>query len=314
MTRLSESITGVLLIGSLLALTACSSGGDGDGNGGDPGSPGDGGQALATLNSDNTEVISRSATDVLPSAIGNETEVLLPSVDLSQLITGIAASAANTQQANNLPAGIIFTSDQINTELNSNDLCGGSVEVPDDAAVTNGIVETTVTFNDLCFNDTITPQTITMNGDLQVTISSVNVTLVFLDFTVITSSDGRTHTITDTTVACNLESGSCTAEYNGNDGNNYDVADLEVSGDNNEGYFVSATFTHPDIGAVEMMTEEPLFFTCIAQRHPSDGRIAFTGGDNTGGSIEFLDCSSFSYCYDDNVTDTTEAMCQTGSW
>jgi hypothetical protein len=311
MKRFLKPVFGLTLPACVLALAACSGGSDGN----DTGSSGNGNQTLATLDSQNVQAIGTSAAGILPSAIGsNEANTLIPPAELSKMITQIAANAANTQQANNLPAGVLLTSDQMNAALNGNYLCGGSVSVPDNANFVNGVLETTVTFNELCFNDTATPQTITMNGDVQVTITSATVTLLFVDFTVTTSSDSQTHAIKDTTVTCDIDSVSCTADAGGADGNNYDVADLDVSGNASDGYFVSATFTHPNYGAVEMVTDEPLFFDCPAQSQPSDGKISFTGENNSQGSIEFLDCASYSYCYDEDTTDATEPVCNTAMW
>lgn len=307
MKRILQPIFGLSLSACVFVLAACSGGSDSNDTGGN--------QNLAKVDSQNVQAIGTSAAGILPGAVGsNEANTLIPPAELSKMITQIAANAANTQQANNLPAGVVLTSDQINTALNGDYLCGGSVSVPDNAGFVNGVLETTVTFTDLCFNDTATPQTITMNGDVQVTITSTTATVVFVDFTVTTSSDGQTQAIKDTTVTCDINSISCTAEAGGADGNNYDVADLDVSGNASDGYFVSATFTHPDYGAVEMVTDEPLFFDCPVQSQPSGGKISFMGENNSKGSIEFLDCASYSYCYDEDITDATEPVCSTAIW
>ena len=325
MTRLFQNVTGLLLVGPLLALSACS--GNGDSDNGITGPSYNGTETPATLNSESSQAIGISATDAVSQVVNTDTALnasplsmasepasTIPTADLAQLVTEITEKAVSQLPSGNLPTGIMITSDQLNQQTNSNDFCGGSISAPGNPDLTSETVDITATLNNLCFNDTTTPQTITLNGNVRLIRNPDSTSVIFSNFTLTTSIDGKTYTINNVTVNCDRNLNSCTADYEGMDGKTYRVANLAVNGNFTSGYLVNATFFHPDYGSVEVATESALFFGCVGQRQPSAGKLAFTSADNSAGSIEFLDCSNYYYCYDEDTTDTIESVCENAMW
>ena len=312
-------------ISLVLLLTACGGGGGGGSNA-VTGPSYNGAVTPAAISASNSEPIGTSGTDAAsqtvnadsalgstPFAISGQGGGTIPTAELTQLVRDISQKAVDQNQTGNLPAGITYTADQLNQQSGTSDFCGGSISIPDNTNFNSTTLDVTMTFNNLCYNDSVNMQTITMNGKLRLIDSSTSFTMIYSNFTMTASGDGKTHTI-NASITCDSTGTSCSSDYVGSDGVTYRVADLSVINNGGGAYNISATFYHPDYGSVNMTTASDLYFACgTGQRQPTAGKLVFTGSNNTAGSIEFLDCSSYQYCYDEDTTVVGES-CFPGTW
>ncbi len=148
------------------------------------------------------------------------------------------------------------------------------------------------------------------DGDIVTTVAfgddSYTATVAYDDFcvTVIPLDAQRCFDGWATTVSCrnlsNPEAIVCTESnsFSGLDGRSYDIEDANVTGDDANGYSVSAKVTDPAHGQISIETTEPVVFDCV-NGAPSQGFIQLVGGDATFASVEFLDCDTFEVCIGD---------------
>ena len=257
------AITSVLL--SLLAIFGCSS----SGGGGDTGTTlpiYSGSTTPAAITSTNAEEMSRRSTegvnelvDITTTGEGIPLAVNISSNNNAALVLkveDIAREILNGLSTLNLPAGLVITWEELNAESGTNEFCGGSVTVPDDFDP-DGLLNLTMTFNNLCFDDGITA--LVMNGTITFTETASTITVSFTNFSV--NIDGTTETIT-ATITCDISGLTCTisTDFIGSDGNVYRITNATVTGDAFSGYDVNATFYHYELGVVTITTTVPITY------------------------------------------------------
>lgn len=309
-----------------LGLTAC--GGGGGGGGGSVSGPTyTGNTDPVALDSTNAEPIGKSAADAAGKAVGaepatgssifaieTESGVSVPTEETTNLTLLIARKAleeieaAGSGQSSNSVVGATITADQLNQDMQTNEFCGGSITVPDNTNVQGETLDITMTFNNLCYDDGVNPQ-VTMNGTIRLIDNGTSSTVIFSNLTM-TVEGGESYTLNASSTCDSM--GECEVDFEGSDGTTYRMGNMSVSGDDSSGYLVSGTFYHPDYGSVEMSTDvsNRLYFNCPSAPQPSSGILNFVGDGGTQGSIEFVDCNSYNYCYDSGLG----PVCNGGTW
>jgi hypothetical protein len=317
---MSNSVSRVATLFSLIALvTACGGGGGGNGLTGPTYS---GNESSTAVTSTNSQSIGTAVTDSASQTVGTSNSMTafgvvvngggsIPTDELNQLVVDITKNSADGVQSSSSPAGAVITSDQLTATTGS--FCGGSITVPDNFDPNSPTMDITVTFTNLCYNDTT--QQMYFNGSVRLIQTETSFSMVYANFSV-TINSVEVLAI-NASVNCDVNGNACSVDYVGLDGATYRMASLSLTGDNSSGYFVSATFFHPDFGSVDVTTANQLLFNCGDQPQPSSGKLVFVGSSNTAGSIEFQGCSSYQYCYDDDTTDgilTTATCSNTVNW
>ena len=136
------------------------------------------------------------------------------------------------------------------------------------------------------------------------TSTTIRTVINYNDFTVTYS--GGTEVVdfsSDCTTVKSTGDTSCTfsSQALGIDERTYSISNASVSGDDINGYTISATITDPDHGTITITTTSPILFNCSDDR-PSSGTIVFTDSDGTVVTVTFNDCTSFTISYDGNST------------
>lgn len=314
------------LLSAVLILSAC--GGGGGGGGGYSGLTYSGNTSPAAINATNAEQIGTTASEAVSQSVDSDS--------LNEVPFGVAVSAQAPltvrQQVNDiikriindlpvstdLPIGVTYTSNDLNN-LISDQLgktvtwfCGGSMSGPSLTSTSNS---GTFTFYNLCFdingdgtyvavmNGTMSFQE-TTNGNLETTTTS------YSDFSV--TLNGETYTFSGTQ-SCTFNTDTweetCADIYTGADGEVYQIADATVTGDSTNGYYVNATFYHPEFGSIEITTTNPVTICTIG--HPGSGTISFTGSGGSSGSVTFTDCDNYTVAYDDGAGNASSFS---GTW
>lgn len=307
-----------------LGLTACGGGGGGGSNG-VTGPSYSGNTDPVAIDSSNAEPIGKSAADAASQAVGAEPATAsglfavelegttLPTNETTNLTIMIARKAvqeiqsSDSQQSSSSVVGATITAAQLNQEMQTSEFCGGSITVPDNVDTSGSTLDITMTFNNLCYDDGVNPQ-VTMNGTIRLIDSQTSSTVIFSNLTM-SIAGGESITLNASSTCDSM--GACSVDFEGSDGTTYRVANMNVSGDSVSGYLVDGTFYHPDFGSVEISTDlsNRLFFNCTGPQ-PSQGIIDFMGTGGTMGTIQFLDCDTYNYCYDTG----SGPVCADGTW
>lgn len=286
----------VTILFSSLTISGCSSGG------GDAGvaAPLYSGNTLpAAITSAAAEDMARKSAEGVNEAVTLTTtgegipflpvavEVSSGSDALAQKITDIALQVLDGAAILNLPAAIVYTSDDLNAGSGSL-FCGGSVTVPDnfDPNVSRNF---SMTFNSLCFNDGTT--SLVMNGSLVFTETATSMSITFTNFSV--NVDGTAETFSGV-FSCDTTLSNCTisTDYAGSDGNVYRLANVDISGNAFTGYSVDATFYHHTLGQVQISTTFSLRYSGACGAHPDGGEIMISGAGGSFVSATFNpDCT-----------------------
>lgn len=190
----------------------------------------------------------------------------------------------------------------------SNEMCpdGGSASY----SANGDYTDFTFTFSNCKDNDydTIFNGRVSMSGDI---ISGGATTITYNNFEV--TSGGTTQTINGT-ITCTNGGMSCdydnltvgganlsNADFSGDDGRQYSFeGDVNVGGDNTNGWSVNATVVDPDHGAITINAQNIIFGSCT-NGVPIDGTITVTANNQTV-TVEFIGCNSFSVTYDGSTT------------
>jgi len=220
---------------------------------------------------------------------------------LSKKIVGIV-NEINNQLPNNLISGITITSAEL-----MGPFCGGSISAPDNFSA-GGTLNGSITFNNLCYDDGLSGQII-MNGTITFTQTATEISMALVNFSV--TFDGGTSESLNATITCDTSFISCSfsSVYTGIDGKTYKISDYTVAGSPAAGFTVNGIFFHPDHGSVTFTTTQNIFLNCTGPQ-PSAGAISFTGGSGTSGSITFVSCAEYTYCYNLGGGPT----CASGIW
>ena len=279
-----------------LALFGCSSGG-GDSSAAIPTYSGS--TSLAAITTTNAEDVGRDATEAVNEAVNlmstGEGITSVPftldtrsnTANTAQKLKQIATEVLQASEPLDLPVGAEFTADQMNAQPGSGQFCGGSVTVPDnfDQSATMNF---TMTFNNLCYDDGITPMT--MNGILTFTQTENAFSIGFTNFSVI--MDDKQESFTGT-FSCDVSPFTCTisTDYAGSDGKIYRLDNVDINGDEFVGYTVSADFYHHDFGMVSVSTDIAVSYGSCGI-YPHAGAITMVGANNSSMSLTFnSDCT-----------------------
>jgi hypothetical protein len=309
-------LTWPALLGGLLVLTGCGGGGGGGGGGGVTYS---GSTSPATVTATNAEEIGTTATEAATNTIaaGNTPFGVAISDNSSNSVRQQAKDIvkrfqAELQQADNLPVGVTYTSDDLNAEFGENLFCGGTVDGP--ANIVNAD-SGTVTFHDMCFDLGYGGHTATLDGTVTFSYTesgdTYTDTTTYKNLTV--TFNGETYTLNGTEKCTGnyaTSEYSCSDLYNGADGKTYQVSNSDYYGDSVNGYYITATFYHPTYGYVNITTSSPILFNCT-NGYPSAGTVNFSGAGGSSGTITFhSDCSG----YDGTYNTGTETGTFSGNW
>jgi hypothetical protein len=213
-------------------------------------------------------------------SIGSTTDALAQKV--GEVVFRVLDGAAPL----NLPAAAVLTSDDLNNG-SSGPFCGGSFIYPDNIDRNAATLDFTISFNQLCFNDGVT--SLTMNGSLRFQKTQTSVSISFTNFSV--SIDGTQESVSGV-FSCDGNMSNCTisTDYAGTDGNVYRLANVDISGDDQFGYTVNATFYHHELGRVTIATMTPVTYGGCGV-YPSDGIITVSSSDGSNITVTFSGCS-----------------------
>lgn len=264
-----------ILFASLLSsLAACSSDDSGGGSAGN-----------ATITADNQEQLATAGTEGVKQGRNNsELNVLAARTPGGDPVRKLSATISSRgPMAEEIP-GICVD--------------GGSVDAT--GTETNAVI----TFSNCNIGgglvmDGVVTTTSSASGSVTTT------TLTYTNFTV--SFQGETETInltatctTDTSGASVTSSCSYDSTGTGVDGRTYTVTNVTVSGDDFNGWSVSATITDPDNGQITITTNTPVTFNCT-NGQPDSGSITVSDGSSTM-TVTYNDCDSFTVDFDGSTT------------
>lgn len=251
-------------------------------------------QGLSTKSTDATEeaITQQTASDTNPFGIS----INAANTDINPLITRITREVVNHSQTNlNIPAGATITAAQLGAPF-----CGGSISYPD-SMDPNDMLNGTVTYNNLCFDDGGLYGQIIINGTVTFTQTNTSITIRYINFRMTGTDLNETINMT---VSCDTSFFSCSisADFTGSDGKVYRIADMSVSGFGTGpySYSIEATFYHPDHGSVTL-AGSGLTYNC-SNGYPSAGTINITGSGGSSASITFTSCDGYTGTWDDGVS------------
>ena len=254
----------------------------------------------AALTTTSAETMGRAATEGVNEAVNlMATGGSIPFFGPVAVVTDNGNSSAFAQKVNEiatkvldssvteLPAGAVLSFDQLNAQTGSNEFCGGSVVVPDNIDP-NATLNFTMTFNNLCYDDGITP--LIMNGVLTFTQTETAFTIGFTNFSA--TIDGKTESFTGT-FTCDATLGNCAiaTDFAGADGNIFRLENVDIDGDEFSGYTISADFYHYELGMVSITTDFAVTYGACGA-YPDGGVIALAGTGGSSMSVSFNpDCT-----------------------
>lgn len=301
-------------------LAACGGGGGG-GSTSVTGPSYSGSTTPATVGDSNAEPIGKAAADAASQTVNSEaatgsslfafvvdTDNNIPTADTTRLTVEIARKALAEIQTSvpNSVAGMVITSDQLNSEMMTSEFCGGSITVPDNTNFSGNTLDMTMTFNNLCYDDGVNPSVV-MNGTVRLIETDTSVTVIFSNLS-LSVGGGPAYTI-NASSTCDFGGFNCTVDFEGSDGTTYRMGDLSVN-ETMSGFDVSGTFYHPDYGSVTLSTTTSMTFNCDPSPQPDTGVLAFIGDGGTSGRIIFQGCADYTYCY----TAGGPEVCSAGTW
>lgn len=283
-------------------MTGC-----GGGGGGSTGPTYSGLTTPAAITSTNANELSTKATSATEDAIAQNAAndanpfaiaITPANSEFNPFIIDLTRDIATHLPPNlNLPAGATISYIDLNNYLGQTLFCGGSVSAPDNFG-SNGTLNGTITFSNLCVYDDYFGQ-ITINGRVIFTETATEISIRYSNFSI---NDGVDSATINMTVTCDLNMFSCsiTADFVGNDGKTYRIANLTIVGSNTGPYTISATFYHPDHGSV-LMSGTGIYYNC-SNGYPSAGTINITGANGSSATITFDTCSSYSGSWNDGIS------------
>jgi len=264
----------------------------------------------ATVDASNAESIAVAATSGAKQAIKNEkrgnspfgfsyTEQSTASAEVVEQLNHIINISGTNNSA---PVGATYTTQQVidADPYDDSTSCGGSVSAPDNFDIEaeypfedfNG----NITFNDVCIIEE--GIRFTIDGTIKVlSDSSGGYVMTFIDLTY--TEDGQVYTLNET-LTCDIydycETTDTTEDFVSNDGSVDRVADISVSGDENNGYTVQTTFSDDRFGSLSISSLQPIKFDC-PNGNPSTGKLKATDSSDSSVTIEYLSCSSYEGSY-----------------
>lgn len=174
--------------------------------------------------------------------------------------------------------------------------CGGSANI-----TSNGSNHVTIVYNDYCLS--IDGFDYVLNGtyDITYTLSGETITSFSADYDVTATYRGETYSSSGS-ISCQGESlTDCTvvSDFNGTNGRSYRITNLTVSGDEVNGYNVSARVYDGDVGYVDFQATG--LVPCDGGGF-SSGTIEFS--DSNGGTVTvvFSGCGAYTVTYDGVAT------------
>jgi hypothetical protein len=282
---------------SMLLLQACGGGGGGDGTGSSY-TTYSGLTTEAKVETTNSEDLSTAAAsgalqavaaDSASGALGRPT----PSLENKLLEVSPKISKWIVQSG--------FRYAAKTTDISS-EVCdaGGTAIADTNDAETVG----TITFSSCGMSDG-SGGTLVLNGtvDYTYTVSSDSIVMTY-HVTVTYAGETSDMNMTLSCVDFTSASPTCSAsvDYVGLDSRVYRVKDIDVSGSEASGFYVSATVYDPDHGYVEMTTNTPITFECD-NGVPGTGAVTLAGSDSTSATITFVSCSEYNVTID-GLTET----------
>lgn len=287
------SIASILV--SSLSVFGCSSGG---GDAGVAAPLYSGATTPAAITQANADEIARKSTEGVNeatnlTAAGDAFSFLPIAVEtgstsdaLAQKIGEVVFNVLDGATPLNLPAAAVLTSDDLNGG-SSGPFCSGSVIYPDNIDRNATTLDFTISFNQLCFTNSVT--SLTLNGSLRFQKTQTSVSISFTNFSV--SIDGTQESISGV-LSCNSTMSNCTiaTDYAGSDGVVYRLVNVDISGDDQLGYSGSAAFYHHELGRVTIATTTPVTYGGCGI-YPSDGIITVSSSDGSNITVTFSGCS-----------------------
>ena len=275
-----------------------------------------GSQVQASLSTDNSEALSRGATEGAINATSGSGLSSMPGgfsssssyeyagtivkellVDALADITGSSAVSAYQEEQPCIVSGsiLIAADDSLANETNE--------DFPESGSMT------------MDFRDCKQDDTTTVNGIATTTFTGGgSFTTVYQDFTIAYAGLGGeqvVETIENLAITCTEVTGtfdcSVQADFVGVNGLTYRISDVSASGSDSFGWSVSANVYHPDYGYVEIDTTTALVLDCPT-RVPSSGALTISGTNGDSASITYLDCSTFQVCL------LGGSVCNTYNW
>jgi len=292
-----------------LSITGCGGGGDSAGTGVTSYS---GSQEQATITTDNSEQLARSATEGATEATAGD--------DLSSFPTAIQATTSYELAENiivgSLPQALEYLANSISPSAYQEEMpcsISGSILVTADDSLANNTSQSfpesgamTMDFRD-CRDD----ETSTVNGTATTTFTGGGgFTTVYQNFTVAytdpVTGEQVVETIENLSMACDSNfSCSIQSDFVGGDGRTYRISDMTVSGSDTSGWNVSATVYDPDLGSIAIDTTTSLMLDCPTGV-PSSGALSITGANSAEVTVDYLSCTEFQICF--------EGICNTVTW
>jgi hypothetical protein len=272
---------------------------DDDGNGGDGSFSGN--TDPAAIDDTNAEAIGTTSGEAAVNAIETTQansanpfgiKMIMDADSLPDIVVLAARSAVASIESNNLPAGVVIDSSQLGP-----DFCGGSVNAPDSFGQ-NETLNGTLTFNDLCYNDTSSGQTITMSGQVIFVQNANEFSITYDDFTV--TSNLGTSTL-NAIMVCDADFLNCewTSDFVGADGNIHQVSGA-IAFDTGDGWQVNATLFHSEYGEIVISTTVPITFGQCGP-FPDGGTIAYESENGSFGTVQFNGDCTYSGSWDDGA-------------
>ncbi len=287
MLQKAQWLSIVLGLSLVFTLSSCSSSG-GDDDGGNNNNQGN--TSEATVSDNNKKDVSTASAEgakqavtgsTLPTGISAESE-------LNEALKDLAINVLEqVESLSNLPTGYSGT-------LTGD--CGGNANYN---AVINGqqVNRIEYDFNQYCSSS------YTLDGNMTIyyTYSGNDISSYRIVYDNLTYSGPSYNETINMTITCNA-SYSCTysSTTTGSDGRTYTVSDSSVTGNNSSGYNVSATVTDPDHGTITITATN---ITICDNGNIGSGEIEVT--DSTGAvvlSITFPNCSEMVVTYDGVAT------------
>jgi len=284
MNNLLGKLSLALLCSAIVLTTACSSGGSST-----PAGP-----SNATISADNAQALATAGTEAVKQAAANSNASLFAkTVNPSPIQKTTVLLAQTASQDPALASDVSSISPSICT-------AGGNITGFDTIGTSGG----TVNFNacDTGFGVIDGTMTITSStsGSITTYTISANVTVSYMgDVETIKYSSTCTFNQSTGTQSCTYDSSGT-----GIDGRTYDVSDIEVSGDETNGYTVSATVTDPDNGVITITTTKAVKFGGCTNGQPISGAIKVSDGSNTM-TVTFIDCNNYSINFNGSTTTHT---------
>ncbi len=302
-----------------LSIIGCGGGGGGDGSSATTYS---GSQVQATITTDNSEQLARSATEG-----ATEATAPLPATGggggaeaLSAFPVGIQTTTSYELAENiiidNLPQALEYLSNSSLPSAYQETLdCtfGGTILVTADDSIANSADQTypengTVTMN---FRDCREDSTSTFNGTATINFTGGGgLTAVYQNFTIAftdpTTGEQVVETIENMTIVCDgNDPCSIQSDFVGTDGRTYRIEDMTVLGSDSFGWDVSATVYDPDLGSIIIDTTAPFMLDCPTGV-PSSGALSITGANFSVATVTYTSCTEFQVCFED--------VCNTATW